>query len=59
MRFGRQPPVWPPAWIFEEADDVTSALKQAKTIASPSGLIVVTGSIYVVGEAMQQLGVSI
>ncbi len=44
---------------IREADNVTSALKQAKTIASPSGLIVVTGSIYVVGETMQQLGVSI
>ncbi len=42
-----------------EADNVTSALKQARQIAGPSGLIVVTGSIYVVGEAMQQLGVSI
>jgi len=42
-----------------EADNVTSALKQARQIAGPSGLIVVTGSIYVVGEAMQELGVSI
>ena len=44
---------------IEEADNVTSALKQARKIAGPSGLIVVTGSIYVVGEAMQELGVSI
>ena len=42
-----------------EADNVTSALRQAKKIAAPSGLIIVTGSIYVVGEAMRQLGVSI
>ena len=42
-----------------EADNVTSALRQAKKIAGPSGLIIVTGSIYVVGEAMRQLGVSI
>ncbi len=42
-----------------EADNVTSALKQARKIAGPGGLIVVTGSIYVVGEAMQKLGVSI
>ncbi|HKM47587.1 MAG TPA: folylpolyglutamate synthase/dihydrofolate synthase family protein [Terriglobales bacterium] len=42
-----------------EADNVTSALKQARKIAGPCGLIVVTGSIYVVGEAMRTLGVSI
>jgi folylpolyglutamate synthase/dihydropteroate synthase len=42
-----------------EADNVTSALKQARKVAGPSGLIVVTGSIYVVGEAMRTLGVSI
>jgi dihydrofolate synthase/folylpolyglutamate synthase len=41
-----------------EADNVTSALKQARRITGPSGLIVVTGSIYVVGEAMQELGAS-
>jgi len=44
---------------IQEADNVTSALKQAREVAGPSGLIVVTGSIYVVGEAMRQLGVSI
>jgi len=42
-----------------EAENVASALKQARKIAGPSGLVVVTGSIYVVGEAMQELGVSI
>ena len=41
-----------------EAENVASALRQARTIAGPSGLIVVTGSIYVVGEAMQELGAS-
>jgi dihydrofolate synthase / folylpolyglutamate synthase len=41
-----------------EAENVASALTQARTIAGPSGLIVVTGSIYVVGEAMQELGAS-
>jgi dihydrofolate synthase/folylpolyglutamate synthase len=41
-----------------EAENVTSALKQAREIAGPSGLIVVTGSIYVVGEAMRELGAS-
>ena len=43
---------------IREADNVTSALKQARKIAGLSGLIVVTGSIYIVGEAMQQLGAS-
>jgi dihydrofolate synthase/folylpolyglutamate synthase len=41
-----------------EAENVASALTQARTIAGPSGLIVATGSIYLVGEAMQELGAS-
>jgi dihydrofolate synthase/folylpolyglutamate synthase len=41
-----------------DAENVASALRQARTIAGPSGLIVVTGSIYIVGEAMQELGAS-
>jgi dihydrofolate synthase/folylpolyglutamate synthase len=41
-----------------DAENVASALTQARTIAGPSGLIAVTGSIYVVGEAMQELGAS-
>jgi dihydrofolate synthase/folylpolyglutamate synthase len=44
---------------IEEAANVASALAQARQLAGPSGLIVVTGSIYVVGEAMRILGVSI
>ncbi len=43
---------------IEEADNVTSALTQARKCAGPSGLVVVTGSIYVVGEAMRTLGAS-
>jgi dihydrofolate synthase/folylpolyglutamate synthase len=43
---------------IEEAADVGSALERAR-IAGPGGLIVVTGSIYVVGEAMRTLGVGI
>ncbi len=43
---------------IREADNVTSALEQAIQIAGLNGLIVVTGSIYIVGEAMQQLGAS-
>ena len=44
---------------IREAADVASALVHAGKIAGNSGLVVVTGSIYIVGEAMQQLGVRI
>jgi len=44
---------------LEEAEDVASALARARKQAGRSGLIVVTGSIYVVGEAMRILGVRI
>jgi dihydrofolate synthase/folylpolyglutamate synthase len=44
---------------IEEAEDVASALAQARKQAGRSGLIVVTGSIYVVAEAMRILGVRI
>ncbi len=42
-----------------EASDVKSALAEAGRIAGPGGLVVVTGSIYIVGEAMLALGKSI
>jgi dihydrofolate synthase/folylpolyglutamate synthase len=42
---------------MEDSPDVPSALARAKTLTGPDGVIVVTGSIYVVGEAMQALGV--
>jgi dihydrofolate synthase/folylpolyglutamate synthase len=38
---------------IEDAGDVASALERAKSAAGLDGLVVVTGSIYVVGEAMQ------
>jgi dihydrofolate synthase/folylpolyglutamate synthase len=41
---------------FEDAPSVSSALARAKESASASGLVVVTGSIYLVGEAMRELG---
>ena len=41
----------------ELAADVGSALEQARTLAGLDGIVVVTGSIYVVGEAMQAWGV--
>ncbi|MGA2356453.1 MAG: folylpolyglutamate synthase/dihydrofolate synthase family protein [Terriglobales bacterium] len=44
---------------IEDAEEVSSVLAQARKVAGRDGLIVVTGSIYVVGEAMRNLGVSI
>lgn len=42
---------------IEIRQDVTSALERAREITPADGIIVVTGSIYVVGEAMRLLGV--
>jgi dihydrofolate synthase / folylpolyglutamate synthase len=42
-----------------EAPDVPSALTEARRLAGPNGLVVITGSIYIVGEAMLALGVRI
>ncbi len=39
--------------------DVESALEQARGLAAVDGIVVVTGSIYVVGEAMRALGVGV
>ncbi len=44
---------------IREASDVQSALVEARRITEPGGLVVVTGSIYIVGEAMLALGVRI
>jgi dihydrofolate synthase/folylpolyglutamate synthase len=44
---------------IEAADDVSAALDRAREIAGSAGLIVVTGSIYVVGEAMRTQSVRI
>jgi dihydrofolate synthase/folylpolyglutamate synthase len=44
---------------LEDAEDVASALEQARKVAGAGGLVVVTGSIYIVGEAMRMLGVRI
>jgi dihydrofolate synthase/folylpolyglutamate synthase len=44
---------------IREASDVVSALVEARRMAGPGGLVVVTGSIYIVGEAMQALGAGI
>jgi dihydrofolate synthase/folylpolyglutamate synthase len=44
---------------IREAGDVAAALEEAGRIAGPGGLVVVTGSIYIVGEAMRLLGMRI
>ena len=44
---------------IEEAADVATALKLARTPARPDAVVVITGSIYIVGEAMRLLGARI
>jgi dihydrofolate synthase/folylpolyglutamate synthase len=44
---------------IEEAENVASALDRAREVAGSAGLVVITGSIYIVGEAMRTLGISI
>ena len=40
---------------IEEVSDVASALERAKILAGPAGVVVITGSIYLVGEVMRLL----
>jgi dihydrofolate synthase / folylpolyglutamate synthase len=44
---------------MEEAAGVGSAMDRARVLAAPQDLVVITGSIYIVGEAMRVLGVRI
>ena len=44
---------------IDDATDVMSALERAKALAGRQGVVVITGSIYIVGEAMQALGVKV
>jgi dihydrofolate synthase/folylpolyglutamate synthase len=44
---------------IDEAPDVPAALAKARAAAGTRGLVVVTGSIYIVGEAMRSLGARI
>jgi dihydrofolate synthase / folylpolyglutamate synthase len=44
---------------IEDASDVASALVRANRLAGPQGVVVITGSIYIVGEAMRVLGVKV
>jgi len=44
---------------MDESEGVPEALESARAMAGSKGVIVVTGSIYIVGEAMRHLGVRI
>jgi len=44
---------------IEEAADVAAAIKLAQTSTLPGAVVVITGSIYIVGEAMRMLGARI
>jgi dihydrofolate synthase / folylpolyglutamate synthase len=44
---------------IEAATDVPSALERASVLAAPRGVVVITGSIYIVGEAMRRLGLRV
>ncbi len=44
---------------IEAAPNVPAALERARILAGPAGLVVITGSIYIVGEAMRALGARI
>ncbi len=44
---------------IERAPNVAAALERARVLAGSNGVVVVTGSIYIVGEAMQSLGMKI
>ncbi len=44
---------------IQDAMDVASALGRARSLAGPQAVVVVTGSIYIVGEAMRALGVKV
>jgi dihydrofolate synthase/folylpolyglutamate synthase len=44
---------------IEDAMDVASALDRAGSRTGPQNLVVITGSIYIVGEAMRVLGVKV
>ena len=44
---------------IEYAADVPSALVRARSLAGSRGIVVVTGSIYIVGEAMRALDMKV
>jgi dihydrofolate synthase/folylpolyglutamate synthase len=45
--------------LIEESSDVAAAIQLERTSARPDAVVVITGSIYIVGEAMRVLGVRI
>ena len=44
---------------IEAMPDVVSAVSRARELAQTDGIVVINGSIYIVGEAMRALGVSV
>jgi dihydrofolate synthase/folylpolyglutamate synthase len=44
--------------MFYAEDSVAAALARARNVSKPQGLIVVTGSIFLVGEAMRVMGIT-
>jgi dihydrofolate synthase/folylpolyglutamate synthase len=44
---------------ISEEESVAAALEKAGRVGGPDGLVVITGSIYIVGEAMRVMGLSI
>ena len=44
---------------MEAASNMASALARAHDLAGSEDLVVITGSIYIVGEAMRQLGLRV
>ena len=44
---------------IESRPDVPSAVTHARELAGADGILVITGSIYIVGEAMRTLGVPV
>src|SRR5580658_7413924 len=41
---------------IERVEDVCAALERARALAGPKAVVVITGSIYLVGEVMQSIG---
>jgi dihydrofolate synthase/folylpolyglutamate synthase len=44
---------------IEAAESVQGAIEKAQAVAGPDGVVVVTGSIYLVGEVMRSLGLTV
>jgi dihydrofolate synthase/folylpolyglutamate synthase len=44
---------------IEDAADVAAALERARLLAGPQGIVVITGSIYIVGDALRAMGIRV